>query len=125
MKRVFRFLCMCCLALTLTSCEVILETLLYTMGAMSMPYSMPMSGGYGYDAYPTYGAYVGDSYSGGSSSNTTSSDVCYVCKGTGRVEKLTYVGSSASDKYCSECGKMVSAGHYHTRCTSCNGTGHR
>ncbi len=47
---------------------------------------------------------------------------CYVCKATGRVEKMIY--DPGDFKYCAECRRERPAGHYHSNCDNCYGTGY-
>lgn len=48
---------------------------------------------------------------------------CGYCNGTGREARTTYCPGAEGKKYCPECGGTFWAfeGHYHTRCSSCNG----
>ncbi len=53
---------------------------------------------------------------------TREKKTCGLCHGTGRYYKSDAVDFGYR-KWCDECGKEVSGGHYHTTCPSCKGAG--
>lgn len=65
-----------------------------------------------------------NNYVGGSSNSTstsTSSRKCNLCKGTGL--KIAEHYSAGTTKWCATCQKTVGTGHQHVRCDLCGGTG--
>ena len=46
---------------------------------------------------------------------------CGQCNGTGKV--IANTASYGLEKWCSECNRKVSAGHYHATCPGCKGRG--
>lgn len=52
---------------------------------------------------------------------------CSYCNGTGRIDGYVAAYGNIDQKWCSECGKNVSAGHCHgcNTCPSCGGDGYR
>jgi len=52
---------------------------------------------------------------------------CSYCNGTGHIDGYVATYGNTDQKWCSECGKYVSAGHCHgcNTCPSCGGTGYR
>lgn len=77
-------------------------------------------------------SYSSSSYDDDSSSSSTSSASsssggrkCGVCGGKGYTIEYTSTFGLNDEKYCSECGKNVPAGHYHRTCSHCGGDGVR
>ena len=90
----------------------------------------------GYTSTPTYNSNYStqssnsssyDSYSNSSSNSSTSQQKqkCGFCGGKGST--IDYVANFGinEEPWCDECGKRVTSGHYHKKCTHCNGTGER
>ncbi len=50
---------------------------------------------------------------------------CGFCSGKGSTVESTANYGIKKDFYCDECQKTVTNGHYHRKCTHCNGTGQR
>lgn len=78
------------------------------------------------DAINRYNGISGGNASGTNGGNAPTQRqprTCGLCGGTGRVSETKGVASFGNTKYCSECGKTVSADHYHTTCPSCKGKG--
>ena len=85
----------------------------------------------------SYSGSVGSSYTSSSddddsSSSSTSSASsssggrkCGVCGGKGYTIEYASTFGLNDEKYCSECGKNVPAGHYHSTCSHCGGDGVR
>lgn len=79
-----------------------------------------------------YSASSSSSSSGSSSSETDAPSTskkgkqkCGFCGGKGST--IEYVANYGIDNqpWCDECGKKVTSGHYHKKCSHCNGTGER
>ncbi len=64
------------------------------------------------------------SSSSSSSSTTHVQKQCPRCHGTGRQVNIDGTCFGLDSKYCSECGKTVPCGHYHSTCQLCNGKGY-
>lgn len=92
--------------------------------------------GYVPPAYPqttysptTYPTTTSSSTSSSASSSSQPSSTapakreCIRCHGTGRQE-YEGVTFGVDTKYCSECRRTVSSGHYHSTCQLCNGKGY-
>ena len=60
-----------------------------------------------------------------SASSSSSGQKCGVCGGKGYTIEYASTFGLNDEKYCSECGKNVPAGHYHQTCTYCGGDGVR
>ncbi len=63
--------------------------------------------------------------SASSASSSSSGQKCGVCGGKGYTIEYASTFGLNDEKYCSECGKNVPAGHYHQTCTYCGGDGVR
>ena len=59
------------------------------------------------------------------SSSNSSSGTCGLCNGTGQMIKSDGANYTGGSKWCDICKKTVDQGHYHTKCTSCGGTGRK
>ena len=77
------------------------------------------------NSYYNNGGSSGSSSSSSSSSGSKNSSrgSCTLCGGTGQMIKNDGPNYTGSSKWCELCGRTVDQGHYHTKCTSCGGTG--
>lgn len=91
----------------------------YNVGTYSGGYVPSYSTG----SSPGYGSSGGGSVNSGTSSGTRQKKTCSLCNGSGRTTDTKGVASFGQDKWCQECGRKVSASHYHTTCPSCKGQG--
>lgn len=74
------------------------------------------SSGYDYDE---------DSTDIGPATTSKQAGKCGFCGGKGSIVEYTANFGIKKDFYCDECQKTVTNGHYHRKCTHCNGTGVR
>lgn len=56
---------------------------------------------------------------------TASKKECPICHGEGTIIEYTATFGIVKDEYCEECGKVVPNGHYHKKCSYCDGKGYR
>lgn len=84
---------------------------------------------YSYDVQPVYNNTEmysnsnNDNNNDVSNSSSRSPKTCGLCGGKGTIAKSGTTFGLSDKKWCSECGKEVSVGHYHENCPSCNGAG--
>jgi len=109
-------------------CTVILSNdmtsmMLYVKGSKYLFKMQPPNYNYNYN-YNNYQPYNNQ---GGYNPPTTEKQKCGYCNGTGRIDDYVATYGNTEQKWCSECGKYMSAGHCHgcKICPSCRGTGYR
>lgn len=79
------------------------------------------SGLYGNNTYYQQTQY--DSEQNQSNYSSRTPKTCGLCNGKGTIAKSGTTFGLSGTKWCGECGKEVSVGHYHENCPSCNGAG--
>lgn len=78
--------------------------------------------------YSSSGTNVSENYSesfeeGGKETQNNTKKKCGFCGGRGSTVEYTANYGIDNQPWCEECGKHVVSGHYHKKCTHCNGTG--
>lgn len=78
-----------------------------------------------YSTHSNSSSYDSDYNNDSSSPTTQKKQKCGYCGGKGStIEYVANFGIN-EEPWCEECGKRVTSGHYHKKCTYCNGTGER